>query len=63
MQRLGYLPEEIFGYALAKFSVERGEDRIEWERHLSANVRSYFNRSRRWLAKNPHGITMAKPIS
>jgi hypothetical protein len=62
MQRLGYLTEEIFGYALAKFTVERGEDRVEWERHLSTNVRSYFNRSRRWLAKNPHGITMAKPI-
>jgi hypothetical protein len=62
MQRLGYLTEEVFGYALAKFTVERGEDRVEWERHLSTNVRSYFNRSRRWLAKNPHGITMAKPI-
>jgi hypothetical protein len=62
MQRLGYLTEEIFGYALAKFTVERGEDRVEWERHLSTNVRSYFSRSRRWLAKNPHGITMAKPI-
>lgn len=62
MQRLGYLTEQIFGYALAKFTVERGEDRVEWERHLSTNVRSYFNRSRRWLAKNPHGIVTAKPI-
>ena len=62
MQRLGYLTEEIFGYALAKFAVERWEDRVEWERHLSTNVRSYFNRSRRWLAKNPYGITTAKPI-
>jgi hypothetical protein len=63
MQRLGYLTEEIFGYALAKFTVERGEARVEWERHLSTNARSYFSRSRRWLAKNPHGITMAKPIA
>jgi hypothetical protein len=63
MQRLGYLTEEIFSYALAKFAVERGEDRVEWERHLSTNVRFYFSRSRRWLAKNPHGITMAKPIA
>ena len=62
MQHLGYLTEEIFGYALAKFCVERGEDRVGWERHLCTNVRSYFNRSRRWLAKNPHGITMVKPI-
>ena len=40
IQRLGYLTEEIFGYALAKFSVERGEGRVEWQRHLSTNVRS-----------------------
>jgi len=62
INRLGYLSEEIFAYALAKFCVERGEGRIDWERHLSTNVRSYFNQSRRWLAKNPHGITMVKPI-
>jgi hypothetical protein len=62
MQRLGYLTEEIFGYALAKFSVERGEGKVEWERHLCTNVRSYFNRSRRWLVKNPQHVTMAKPI-
>jgi len=62
MQRLGYLTEEIFGYALAKFAFERGEDKLEWERHLSTNIRSYFNRSRRWLAKNPQHVTMAKPI-
>lgn len=62
MQRLGYLNEEIFGYALAKFTRERGEEEVEWERHLATNVRSYFNRSRRWLTKNPYGITTAKPI-
>lgn len=62
MQRLGYLPEEIFGYALAKFSVERGEEQIDWKRYLSANVLSYFKQSRRWLEKNPYGITTAKPI-
>ena len=27
MQRLGYLPEEVFGYALARFAVERREDK------------------------------------
>lgn len=62
MQRCGYLTEQIFGYALAKFTAERGEDRVEWKRHLSTNVRSYFNRSRRWLAKNPYSVTTAKPI-
>ncbi len=62
MRRLGYLTEEIFGYALAKFVLEREETRTEWEKHLSTNVRSYFNRSRRWLARNPQHVTMAKPI-
>jgi hypothetical protein len=62
MQRLGYLTEEVFAYALAKFVVERGEDRVEWERHLSTNVRAYFRRSRSWLAKNPQYVPITKPI-
>jgi hypothetical protein len=62
MQRLGYLREEVFGYALAKFANERGENKPEWARHLSPNVRSDFKRSRRWLAENPQYVTMAKPI-
>jgi len=62
MQRMGYLPEEVHGYALAKFAVERGEEKSEWTKHLSTNVLSYYKRSRAWLAKNPGGITMARPI-
>jgi hypothetical protein len=62
MQRLGYLREEVFAYALAKFVVERSEEKIEWERHLSTNVRAYFKRSRAWLVKNPQYMATAKPI-
>jgi hypothetical protein len=62
MQRLGYLPEEVFAYALAKFVVERKEDKVIWERHLSTNVKTYFRRSRAWLMKNPQYLAMAKPI-
>src|SRR5262249_24536117 len=29
MQRLGYLPEEVYGYALAKFAAERSEPKSE----------------------------------
>jgi len=55
MQRLGYLPEEVFGYALAKFAMERGEEKVRWAKHLTPNVRAYFKRSMAWLAKNhPH---------
>jgi len=63
MQRMGYLPEEVFAYALAKFVVERSEKRVVWERHLSTNVRAYFKRSRAWLAKNPQYVATARPIS
>jgi hypothetical protein len=53
MQRLGYLPQEVYGYAHAKFAAERGESQPEWARHLSTNVRAYFKRSSAWLAKKP----------
>jgi len=51
MKQLGYLPEHVFGYALARFAKERGEDKPEWEPYLSTNVRSYFKSSRAWLAQ------------
>ena len=49
MQRLGYLPEQVYGYALARFARERNELRPGWARHLSTNVRAYFNKSMKWL--------------
>lgn len=52
MQRLGYIPEQVHGYALAKFAMERGEGKPDWAKHLSTNVRSYFKQSRRWLQQN-----------
>jgi len=52
MQRLGYLPERIYGYALARFATERDEHRPAWARHLSPNVRTYFKHSCAWLARH-----------
>jgi hypothetical protein len=52
MQRLGYLPEEVYGYALARFAAERAELNAKWVKHLSTNVRAYFKESRAWLRKN-----------
>ena len=52
MQRLGYLPEEIYGYALAKFAQERGENSPQWVKHLRTNVKAYYKRSRAWLLAN-----------
>jgi hypothetical protein len=58
MQRLGYLPEEVYGYALARFARERGEEKALWAKYLSTNVRAYFRRSHAWLVKNNHPATM-----
>ncbi len=49
VQTLGYLSQEVYGHALAKFATERGEVRPEWAQQLSTNVRSYFKRSHKWL--------------
>ena len=48
--RLGYLSEELFGYALARFALERGEVKPAWRRFLSTNVSAYLKRSAAWLA-------------
>ena len=50
MSRLGYLNQEMYGYALARFATERREPRPEWASHLSTNVRVYLKRSSAWLA-------------
>jgi hypothetical protein len=52
MQRLGYLPEVVYGYALARFALERGEDQPSWPAHLSTNLKTYFQQSVSWLRKN-----------
>jgi len=49
MQHLGYLPQDLYGYALARFAYERNERRPKWLNHLSTNVRSYFRKSIDWL--------------
>jgi hypothetical protein len=52
MQRLGYLPEQVYGHALAKFALERAEDRPPWVKYLTTNVRADYKRSHRWLLRN-----------
>ncbi len=48
-QRICGYTQEVYGYALAKFASERREDRPEWAKHLTTNVRAYYKRSRAWL--------------
>jgi len=52
MKRLGYLSEEMYGYALAKFGRERGEDRPEWAKYLSTNVKFFYKRSQSWFSSS-----------
>jgi len=62
MHRSGYLPEEMYGYALAKFAEARAEEKPEWAKHLSTNVKAYFRRSQSWLAENRFKVITAEPI-
>jgi hypothetical protein len=48
--RLGYLSEELFGYALACYSWYRGELTPNWARHLRPNIHYYFDDSLHFLS-------------
>ncbi|WP_037576342.1 hypothetical protein [Phaeacidiphilus oryzae] len=49
--RLGYLSEQMFGYALACYARLRGETGTPaWARHLDTNPRAYLKQGLRWMA-------------
>jgi hypothetical protein len=50
-RRLGYLPETMYGYALARYTLQRGDRAPVWTRHLSVNVSAYFQQSLRYLMR------------
>lgn len=63
-RRLGYLSEEMFGYALALFAWVRAEQKPVWRTHLKGNVRPYLEDSLAYLAKTndcllPPGCALA----
>jgi hypothetical protein len=43
MPRQGYLPEGVYGYALARFGLGRGEEKPMWTDHLTKCLKSYFS--------------------
>ena len=51
MRRLGYLPQGVYGYALAKFAAERGEIKPEWTQHLSNERPCIFQALKRLAGK------------
>jgi hypothetical protein len=56
MNRLGYLPEPVFAYALARFAKDRGEDSPEWTAHLSTNLKTWYRHSAVWLKRDSQPI-------
>lgn len=50
MKTRGYLNQPVYGYALARFAKDRGEQQPAWESHLSTNLRAYFRQSVAWLS-------------
>jgi len=51
MNRLGYLPEPVFAYALARFAQLRAEERPDWAAHLNTNLKTWFKDSAAWLQR------------
>jgi len=50
-QRLGYMTEPMFGYALALFAWTRGELKPTWAEYLEGNVKDHFKSGMKYLQK------------
>ena len=51
VERLGYLSEPMFGYALALFAWTREENKPQWSRYLEGNVKDHFKSALKYLQK------------
>lgn len=56
MERLGYLSEPVYAYALARFAKDRGEDSPMWAGYLSTNLKAWFRQSAAWLKMDSRPI-------
>lgn len=52
-QRLGYLDQRAFGYALARFATDRGEAAPAWVKHVRPDVRAPLREALRFLSAAP----------
>jgi hypothetical protein len=55
-RRLGYMTEQMFGYALARYAVYRGELDPAWGRYLDTNPRAYMKQGIRYLRHAEHTL-------
>jgi len=56
----GYLPEQVIGYALAKFAHERNEKKPTWADHLRSNVKSDYRHSKNWIEQHMHTSSVGR---
>lgn len=49
-QRLGYMTEQMFGYALARYAVRQGETKPSWAKFLNTNPKAYMRSGLRFLS-------------
>ena len=55
-RRLGYMTEQMFGYALARYAVYRGEPDPPWVKYLDTNPRAYMKQGIRYLRHRDHDV-------
>ena len=55
-RRLGYMTEQMFGYALARYAVYRGEPDPPWAGYLDTNPRAYMKQGIRYLRHAGHDV-------
>lgn len=67
VQRNGYLPSHVVGYALALFAYMRGEGPAEWGRHLRPDARETYDKGLRYLRRSSdvlfHPDTIREPLA
>jgi hypothetical protein len=54
-RRLGYLTEQMFGYALARWTLMRGQPDPAWTRYLDTNPRVYMKNAIRYIQRSERG--------
>lgn len=54
-RRLGYMTEQMFGYALARYAVYRAEPDPAWAKYLDTNPRVYMKQGIRYLRHPARG--------
>lgn len=55
-RRLGYMTEQMFGYALARYAKYRAEPDPPWSRYLNTNPRVYMKQGIRYLRRSGHDV-------